>query len=195
MSRRTETIKPDYFDRLYTSEPDPWGFRSSDYERRKYAATLAILERAHYADALEIGCSIGVFTRRLAARCSRLVAIDASQVALDTARSDCADLEHVDIQLGLVPADVPEGPFDLIVMSEVLYYLVADDVRRTAAACRRALAPGGEIVLCHWLGETDYPLTGEAAAETFVTAASSWVISHHTSREPGYRLDRLVAGS
>ena len=53
---------PEYFDRMYAESDDPWRFETSEYERRKYAATLAALPRARYENALEIGCSIGVLT-------------------------------------------------------------------------------------------------------------------------------------
>ena len=34
---------PGYFEQLYASDPDPWRFATSDYERDKYAATLDAL--------------------------------------------------------------------------------------------------------------------------------------------------------
>ena len=34
---------PGYFERLYARDPDPWRFATSEYERDKYAATLAAL--------------------------------------------------------------------------------------------------------------------------------------------------------
>ena len=55
-----------YFDELYAGDPDPWGFETSAYEQAKYAATIDALEGRRYATALEIGCSIGVLTARLA---------------------------------------------------------------------------------------------------------------------------------
>jgi hypothetical protein len=68
MSRRTESIDRAYFDTLYAADPDPWRFATSAYERDKYAASLAALPDPAYGSVLEIGCSIGVFTRQLAGR-------------------------------------------------------------------------------------------------------------------------------
>lgn len=191
MTRRTGTIAPDYFETLYRTDPDPWRFRTSDYERGKYAATLEALTRPRYARALEVGCSIGVFTAQLAQRCDAVLAIDGSATALEAARAACSDLPHVRFEQRIVPDGFPAGSFDLIVLSEVLYYLHAADLERVAAQAAEALEPGGDLILCHWLGETDYPLTGREATERFVGATLRPPLSHAVLRDGAYRLDRL----
>lgn len=191
MTRRTQTIAPDYFEALYRADPDPWRFRTSEYEREKYAATLQALTRPRYGRALEVGCSIGVFTAQLAPRCDALLAIDGSATALDAARVACAALPGARFEVRLVPDAFPEGRFDLIVLSEVLYYLHPVDLDRVAARCLEALEPGGDLVLCHWLGETDYPLTGRDATDLFVRAALRPPLTHAVLHDGTYRLDRL----
>jgi len=191
MTRRIHTIKPDYFDALYAADADPWRFRTSDYERDKYAATLGALSHARYRSVLEVGCSIGVFTARLATRCEGLLAVDASSVALATARGACSECGNITFEACIVPAKFPPGPFDLIVLSEVIYYLDAPDVHRLAARCADALAPDGEIVTCHWLGETDYPLTGAMASNLFALAMIKRLPDHAILHNQQYRLDRL----
>ena len=86
MSRSTRTISPDYFEDLYATNIDPWKFASSEYEREKYAQTLAALPEASYGRALEVGCSIGVLTYQLASRCQYLLAVDAARAPLEEAR-------------------------------------------------------------------------------------------------------------
>ena len=193
MSRRRETIPADYFDALYRADPDPWRFKTSDYERDKYRATLAALTRPRYPRALEVGCAIGVLTRQLAGRCDRLLAIDGSPTALAAAEAECAGLDAVEFSCRTVPAGFPEGRFDLIVLSEVLYYLVPADLEIVATRCFDALRPGGEIILCHWLGETDYPLTGDAASELFGAAALKRPLARQRLADETYRLERLQA--
>jgi SAM-dependent methyltransferase len=195
MTTRRPTLDGAYFEDLYSRTPDPWDFRTSPYERDKYAATLATLPRGRYGAALEVGCSIGVFTRLLAARCDRLLALDASPSALAEARRANADLAHVDFAEAVLPGGFPDGRYDLIVLSEVLYYFAEDDLRRVAAQCRAALAPDGQMVLCHWLGETDYPLPGDAAADIFIAASAPQWRPAASRREPQYRLDLLTAAT
>ncbi len=98
-----QTLGADYFQRLYAADPDPWGFATSAYERAKYDATLAALPRARYRAAFEIGCSIGVLTRELAARSGRLLAVDLLPQVLERARARCRGLDHVSFARMAVP--------------------------------------------------------------------------------------------
>jgi 2-polyprenyl-3-methyl-5-hydroxy-6-metoxy-1,4-benzoquinol methylase len=118
MSRRTQTMAPEYFQDLYAHDIDPWKFASSAYEREKYAQTLAALPEARYANALEVGCSIGILTHELASRCEYLLAIDAASAPLDEARRRCEELANVKFAQFFVPGQWPLGQFDLIVLSD-----------------------------------------------------------------------------
>ncbi len=88
-----------------------------------------------------------------------------------------------------MPGEWPPGQFDLIVFSEVLYYLDADALRVTAGHAVQALDPGGCVLLVHYLGGTDYPCTGDEAADGFI--AESGLSPAFQAREPLYRIDRL----
>ncbi|RAI56136.1 SAM-dependent methyltransferase [Roseicella frigidaeris] len=187
--RPARSLGPDYFESIYAADADPWRFASSEYERAKYAATLAALPRPHYGRAFEIGCSIGVLTAQLAARCDSLLAVDLAEAPLAAARARCAGLPNVAFRRMAVPGDWPDGAFDLILLSEVVYYLDMADLARLAGRVAAALAPGGEALLVHWTGETDYPLSGDAAAEGFIAAAGLPVIRQQ--RAEAYRLDLL----
>ncbi len=189
MSRREGSLAPGYFDRLYAADPDPWRFASSDYERAKYEATLAALARDTYGEALEIGCSIGVLTRQIAPRCKKLLALDVAEKALDQARKRCVDLAHVSFAKMQVPAEWPAGEYHLILLSEVVYYLDKHDIGRLAE--KVAAASRGDVVLVHWLGSTDYPMSGDEAADLFIRCSADRLRVLHQSRTDQYRLDVL----
>lgn len=180
-----------YFEAIYDRDPDPWRFRTSAYEDAKYAATLAALPCPRFADAFEVGCSVGVLTRQLADRCDRLLAVDVAESALAQARAACAGTPWVRFARMRVPEQWPDETFDLIVLSEVLYYLAESDVRCVATAARSSLRRGGTVVLVHWTGETDYPLTADAAAGAFVTASELRSVTGWRTEQ--YRLDMLQA--
>jgi SAM-dependent methyltransferase len=189
MTRRDRSIDADYFEGLYRADPDPWGFATSAYEQAKYDATIAALgtERAH--EALEVGCAIGVLTARLAAVCDRLLAVDVSDTALEAARARCGALTNVDFKRISLPAQAPTGLFDLIVLSEVVYYWDDGDLARMGDLLRRQVRDGGRVLLVHWTGETDYPQTADAAVEALAQAAGpdfSVALAHRTG---DYRLD------
>jgi 2-polyprenyl-3-methyl-5-hydroxy-6-metoxy-1,4-benzoquinol methylase len=191
MTRPGRTLTPTYFDAVYAADSDPWRFASSVYETRKYDATLAALPKSHYVSALEIGCSIGVLTRRLASGCDSLLAVDASQTPLAQAKCRCVDLPSVRFERMFVPQSWPDGIFDLILFSEVIYYLNELDVARLASKCAKTLAPNGDIMLVHWTGETDYPLGGDEAAELFVNFADPIAKVVRQDRYESFRLDVL----
>lgn len=191
--RRPTSLDPDYFKGMYATDPDPWRFASSAYERDKYAATLAALPRSRYASGLEVGCSIGVFTHQLCPRCDALIGLDVVPSVLDAARARCANCPNVSFKLAAVPGDWPDGRFDLIVISEVAYYLDRADLARLVARVEGALLPGADIVLVHWLGVTHYPLSGDDAAEGFIADAQGFARVLKQARTAEYRLDVLRA--
>ncbi len=191
MSEPGQTLLPEYFDALYTADPDPWKFAGSPYERDKYALTLEAMSKPRYRSALEVGCSIGVLTRSLASRCDTLVAIDAAQTPLVEARRRCADLPGVRFEYMFVPEQWPSGDFELILLSEVIYYLSREDVGRLAARVSDSLIKGGSVILVHWTGPTNYPLSGNEAAALFIERIGPGYVVDRADRYAEFRLDVL----
>src|ERR1700733_12245154 len=114
MSELRPTLGPEYFDALYTADPDPWKFAASPYKRAKYTLTLNAMPKPRYRSALEVGCSIGVLTRSLASRCDAVGSLDAPQTPLAEARRRCADLPGVRFEQMFVPDEWPDGVFELV---------------------------------------------------------------------------------
>jgi SAM-dependent methyltransferase len=182
------SVSPKYFEKIYADNVDPWGYTTSSYEEHKYTATLAALPRARFKCAFEPGCSIGVLTRLLAKRCQSLLAIDVSDASLARAEERCAAMRTVRFQRMRVPFEWPNRTFDLVVLSEVLYYLSDADARALARKTIRCLGARGIVLLVHWLGETGTRRSGDQAARRFIRQAPRLriVARKRTSR---YRLD------
>ena len=179
------------FEALYRADADPWAMESSPYEARKYDATLRALRAPRHGRTLEVGCSIGVLTALLAARSDRVVALDVSATALSRAR-ERPGTANVEWMRAEVPGDWPAGRYDLIVLSEVLYFLEPVEVTSIATLVARDLARDGEAIVVNWLGECDRTLDGDAAAALFAQHAATQGLRHETvAREPRYRIDRL----
>ncbi len=187
----TKSRPPAHFERLYQSNPDPWGFETSLYETEKYNRTLNALGDRRFSAGLELGCSIGVLTRMLAQRCDALVGVDIVEQPLRAARLRCADQPRVRFQRMQIPASWPEGHFDLIIFSEVLYFLSKTDIDACVDRVRASLLPGGAVVLVNWLGRTDDPTPGHAAAEHFITTSYDALAVNFCFRNENYRLDIL----
>ena len=183
----------DYFDALYAERPDPWELSTSDYEKAKYADTLAALDGRRFRSAAEVGCAIGELTAVLAPSCDAYLGVDVAEAALAQARRRNADAPHVRFERLAFPDEAPAGSFDLIVLSEVLYYFSRADLARVAAWVERALTADGVVLAVHWLGETpDYPLTGDQAAEVFLQLTAPALTIDRQLRRAHYRLERLV---
>ncbi|MDQ2726640.1 MAG: nodulation S family protein [Actinomycetota bacterium] len=168
-----------YFEDLYRRDTDPWRFATSAYEARKYAITLASLPDDHYQRAFEPGCSVGVLTEGLAARCDSVLAVDHMDEAVAAARVRLAGHPGVRVQRRTVPEEWPEGPFDLVVLSEVAYYFDDDGLRRLLAVATASTGPGAVIVAVHWRGVTDYPLTGDQAHAVMAATPGLVEVVHH----------------
>lgn len=139
-----------FFDQLYQHNPDPWAFRERWYEQRKRALTLASLPRQHYRSTYELGCANGELSVGLAQRTEALLSCDAAARAVDLARQRLSHCPNVEVQQSRVPADWPEGNFDLIVLSEMAYYLDPGELRQLIERTLGSLTPDGHFVACHW---------------------------------------------
>jgi predicted TPR repeat methyltransferase len=185
------SFKAEYFDQLYAKSHDPWDFASSEYEAAKYDATVAALPRPRYWNALEIGCSIGVLTQLLASRCEQLLAVDVSEAALSKARQRCAERRTVKFELRNILEDFPSGPFDLITLSEVGYYFSLHDLETLRDKIASSSSAGGHIILVHYTGSTNYPLSGERVHQTFLDWEPVMWRRIQSAKMPTYRLDVL----
>lgn len=184
------TLTPEYFEEIYQRNSDPWDFARSDYEHQKYQATLSVLPAEKYDSAFEIGCSIGVLTAQLAPRAAQLLSVDVSRLALDQAVLRCRDLLNVRFETMQIPNEFPTENFDLIVVSEVGYYLAPTDWQIAADKIIRHTNPGGNIVLVHWTPFVhDYPQTGDQVHERFFAQAQPSAAHIFASRADKYRID------
>jgi predicted TPR repeat methyltransferase len=186
-------VPPSFFEDLYGRCEDPWSFETSEYERRKYAHTLASLDGRRFERALEVGCSIGVLTARLASITTELLAIDVSDRALDRARRRMNGRRGVCFARASFPEEMPVGPWDLIVCSEILYYLDGGAFDLAVERLRECLAAGSTVIAVHWRAPTQiYPLLGDEVHDRLTAALAHWHACD--DRRPEYRLDRFESG-
>jgi LmbE family N-acetylglucosaminyl deacetylase/SAM-dependent methyltransferase len=180
------------FDAVHSKSEDPWAYTTSWYERRKRGLTLAALPHENYASGLEIGCSIGTLTAELAVRCSHLLAVDASTAALELAAGRLAQFPGVSTRQLTLPVDWPGGSYDLVVVSEVGYYLSPAELEVLLQRIQDSMEPGGTLLLCHWR----HPVSGWELDGDSVHALARNRLRWPTSglyRERDFVLETLVA--
>jgi len=135
------------FERKFRKTIDPWNYTSSRFERYKRGVLLRACGPSRRGRVLELGCAIGETTRRLARLSLRILAVDASPTALAEAMRRCAEAKNITFRRALLPRETPRGPFDLVVVSELSYYLPARQLNELAVRIFAALAPGGDVVV------------------------------------------------
>jgi SAM-dependent methyltransferase len=175
------------FEARYRADADPWRTLSDPAERAKAARVLALCGDGPFVAALELGCGIGALTADLAPRCGSLLALDAAPTAVAAARTRLARWPQARVAVATVPDDLPDGAFDLVVASEVLYYLAPAALEAVIAWLQVALVPGGRVVAVHWTGSAP-DLALSAAAVHGALGAAPALATRRAERGPSYLL-------
>jgi len=177
----------DHLQALYADTSDPWGFEHSDYEQAKFAATCKALSRSRYVSAFELGCGNGQLARHLVEMCDRYIGMDAVLIAVEAARKAVPTASFIH---DFYPCPLPDENFDLLILSEILYFLDEGSLRRLASEITTRW-PQAEVLCVSWLGETDHDLQGEEALEVFATELTCHTFSH-VGKTANYRIDRAL---
>ena len=162
-----------YFETLYARDADPWRYETGDYEIDKRRETLTFL-KPRYARACEVGCSIGVLTQDLAPRCDRLIGLDVSPTAIGRARERLRGLSNVIVEVRHLPYDDLDPDLDLLVLSEMLYFLDAREIQELAGQANCRVKPEGNILIVSFDGETQTRLNGKQSTALFIEAATAF---------------------
>lgn len=152
-----------YFETMYQNSDDPWSLATRWYDHRKYDLTVASLPRERYRGAFEPACSVGELSVRLAGRCDRLLSCDREPRAVAAASARLSGIDHARAEQRIIPDQWPRESFDLIVLSEILYYFDQATMHRILSSALATLEPGGTLAAAHWRHPVpDHAQTGDA---------------------------------
>jgi trans-aconitate methyltransferase len=179
------------FEARYRADPDPWRTLTDPYESHKRERTLAACGEGPFASACDLGAGTGILAAALAPRCERLLALDGAPTAVAEAERRLAPFPHATARTAQLPDDLPAGPFDLVVASEILYYLDGPDFHTTLTWITTTLLPGGRVVAVHWTGSA--PDLARSAADVGAALAATPGLRVLDAGAPadGFRLDVL----
>ena len=143
--RRWEVDKKP-LDEWYAVE-DPWHIRTDPDELKKTMEILKHLRNEKYGIGMDMGCGEGFFTEMYADHCDLMLGCDISNVAIRRARKNHRSVNFFqwDIRKGIPNL---KNKLDLIICSEVLYYLPPEDCRKVAKNIYGMLKPGGHLIIC-----------------------------------------------
>lgn len=186
-------MRPGFFDHFF-DEGDPFGFDRNPEERLKFDRTLAVCGDGPLGRVLELGCAVGSFTEVLATRASDVLALDVSQAAVDQVARRLQDQPNVRAAAMTIPAEFPDETFDLVVASDVLYYLSVEELKRCVTRIELCLAAGGAFVAVHYVPRMGSVLNGDEAHDVVVAHTTlTHVLAERTEFGAGrtYRVDRF----
>jgi len=185
-----------YFNWKYRRQ-DPYGLLTQDYEIGKLDKTAGVAgEHAPFGAILEIGCGEGPLTERLAPMARSTLAVDISDTAVARARERFKQSPDIRVERMDILVDEFPGPFDMVAVSEVLYYLERDQLQGAAERIMGLVKPGGYLLLAHARALAD----DESGVEkkSFGAKTIHQLFTSHSSLEPqadilepGYRITLL----
>ena len=162
---RVQAYYDNLADRLVAVESRNWHLQS------RMALNLETIDRfvrAREPRVLDVGCGTGFLLEQLAGRGFHGIGVDLSPESVEHANRRLAEIGAADRLTAMVGSayEPPEGPFDLIALTDVLEHL--EDPRRCLAALRAQLAPDGLLVIStpnrrslpgarRWLAERGVP--------------------------------------
>jgi 2-polyprenyl-3-methyl-5-hydroxy-6-metoxy-1,4-benzoquinol methylase len=119
---------PERFNRFYWLDKDPFGAKNSKYETSKQDRLLELISRRKSQRGLDVGCGNGYLTRRIAEHCQHLEGIDFASRAIHLAQENCKEQSDISLNVADIRSYESDEPFDLLICSEVLYYLQGQEL-------------------------------------------------------------------
>jgi SAM-dependent methyltransferase len=144
----TSTTRAD-FDRIALLSRDGWNHNSH------YHDFLLQQVPAHCTDVLEIGCGTGAFSRLLARRAERVLALDLSPRMIQIARERSKGYPNIEFRVAdAIEWEFPTTHFDCVVSIATLHHLPIED---TLVKMRDALRVNGALIILDLFQEHRLP--------------------------------------
>ena len=137
MSQTRQTVQAD-FDRIALLSDDGWNHNNH------YHSYLMARVPSSCKAALEIGCGMGTFSRLLAERSERVVALDLSPQMIRLAKERSKQYPNINFEVAdAITREFPDEEFDCIVSIATLHHLPAEIMMRKI---KRMLKVGGTFI-------------------------------------------------
>lgn len=141
---------------IYRQE-DPWHFASNVYEKIRHRAMLELALLNDPNNVLDLGCGEGHFLKLLLTTKPDLkaVGVELIEEAAARARKRLQSLQATIVTRDLVQFlksdNLSQGPYDLIILGEVLYFGVEEEqIDFVVKAVVEMLSPKGTVLLSHF---------------------------------------------
>jgi SAM-dependent methyltransferase len=183
------------FDALYGAETDPWaqsamsGQMADYYVQSRHNVVEALFAHRAGQRGMEIGCGHGYAMRffRRFGPVLHWTGIDISGVAIGQAREK---FPNDDFRVCDIRKAPPDGEFDVVVLNQVLWYVLAE-IDASVANCLSVLHPGGLLVVSQAFLKTPQRY-GAEIADGFEGALRLFLDRYPGIRLIGARYDDLA---
>ncbi len=109
------------FERLFLDFPDPWNLDKSNFQKKRFTKIEKIIKNIPHKTILEIGSAEGHLTKYLTNRSDNVTCLEISKQAIKRAKLRAPRAKY--INSSFQNYNFNSQKFDLIICSEVLYYL------------------------------------------------------------------------
>jgi len=142
---------------------------------------------------IELGCGEGFLSAMLLENgVAEMLGIDLEPAIVERAVATHGALPGARFRQGRMPEDFPAEPFDLLVLSEMLYFLREREIAALAERASAGARSGALCLLVNYLGPTETPLGGNDAADILrASLGDRWEPVRQERRPEGFRLDLL----
>ena len=149
-------IKRD-FNRIYRDEDDPWAIGAADSDRYALYRSLIREHMPSGESVLDIGCGFGAFLAHFRDSFRRLDGVEVSAVAIEKGRRRFPFIRFAQgSAAGLERLDDLAGRYDLIIFSDVIYYLDEADRNECLSWISERLADAGLAFVAAWCPGGEY---------------------------------------
>ena len=143
------TVRAD-FDRIAALSQEGW-----DHNAQYHGYLLRHIP-AYCEAALDVGCGTGSFSRLLAGRAGRVVALDLSQRMIDVAKERSKQYSNIQFEVADATTWEPGGElFDCVASIAMLHHVAAEEMLATVAGLLRAGGTLAVLDLCESEGLKD----------------------------------------
>ena len=149
----------EFEERYRRNSRDAWSYLTDQQHELRLQRILAALPAGNFKQLLECGCAEGFLTRQLADRAEQVVACDLSGEAVRRATEYCQGQANVQFRVSDIRKELPDGQFDVCLMSDVLYYLAPTEISRLARRISSQLPAGGVLLIANEWNEAYRDLT------------------------------------
>ena len=159
------------FQATYRTDSEPWEYSTSGAERLRYQRTVELARQfqPRPGRVLEVGCGLGLMTRRLASYAGEVVAIDISVPAVQKCEAQLGnELPNVRFAVGTLTDPAFEATaFDVIFYCDGLvgHQLPDHELLLVRDKMRKMLTSGGIIILSDYLGHRQFAAYRQRVAE------------------------------